>query len=70
MSSPQTDQIKGKWKQSVGSAKVAWGKLTDDEILQSEGHLDKLAGLVQERYAISREQAAKEVKEFLDKNGH
>ncbi|WP_151703762.1 CsbD family protein [Nitrincola alkalilacustris] len=69
MTLPVKGELKGKWQQSVGSVKIAWGKLTDDEILQSEGQSDKLAGLVQERYAISRDQAEKEVKEFLDKNG-
>lgn len=26
---PSTDELKGKWKQHVGSAKIAWGKLTN-----------------------------------------
>jgi uncharacterized protein YjbJ (UPF0337 family) len=64
---PSADEIKGKWKQHVGDVKVAWGKLTDDEILESEGHNQKLAGLVQERYAITREEAEKQVNGFLDK---
>ena len=55
------------WKQQVGSAKVTWGKLTNDELLQSEGHADKLAGLVQERYAISLEEANNQVKQFIEK---
>ncbi|MFC5715097.1 CsbD family protein [Pseudomonas sp. GCM10022188] len=65
---PSADELKAKWKQQVGNAKIAWGKLTDDELLETEGHADKLAGLVQERYAIEREEAERQVKEFLDKN--
>lgn len=61
------DEIKGKWKQQIGGAKVAWGKLTEDELLESEGHEQKLAGLVQERYAITRDEADKQVKKFFDK---
>ena len=60
------DALKGKWKQQMGNAKVAWGKLTDDELLQVEGHAEKLTGLVQERYAISRDEAEKQVKGFFD----
>jgi uncharacterized protein YjbJ (UPF0337 family) len=67
MSLPSADELKGKWKQQVGAAKLAWGKLTEDELLQAEGRQDKLAGLIQERYAIAREEAEKQVKEFLDK---
>ena len=68
MSLPSADEIKGKWKQHVGAAKIAWGKLTEDELLRLEGHQQKLAGLVQERYAITREEADKQVKAFFDKH--
>tara|TARA_R110002012_G_scaffold53920_1_gene138219 strand:- start:79 stop:291 length:213 start_codon:yes stop_codon:yes gene_type:complete len=69
MSVINRDEIKGKWKQQLGGAKIAWGKLTDDELLESEGHAQKLAGLIQERYAVSREEAEKQVREFMDKAG-
>ena len=64
---PSVDEIKGKWKQQVGAAKIAWGKLTEDELLRSEGHEQKLAGLVQERYAITRDEADKQIKSFFAK---
>ncbi|SIQ71620.1 CsbD family protein [Aquipseudomonas alcaligenes] len=67
MSLPSSDELKGKWKQQVGAAKIAWGKLTEDELLQSEGQEQKLAGLLQERYAMTRDEADKQVKNFLDK---
>ncbi|HUP93089.1 MAG TPA: CsbD family protein [Solimonas sp.] len=69
MSLPSVDEVKGKWKQQVGAAKIAWGKLTEDELLRVEGHQQKLAGLVQERYAISRDEADKQVKSFFSKFG-
>jgi uncharacterized protein YjbJ (UPF0337 family) len=61
------DAIKGQWKQRVGAAKIAWGKLTEDELLKAEGRQEKLAGLVQERYAITRDEADKQVKKFFAK---
>jgi uncharacterized protein YjbJ (UPF0337 family) len=61
------DEIKGKWKQQVGAAKIAWGKLTEDELLKAEGRQEKLAGLVQERYGITRDAADKQVRSFLEK---
>ncbi|MDP3846791.1 MAG: CsbD family protein [Pseudomonas sp.] len=67
MSLPSADELKGKWKQQVGEAKLAWGKLTEDELLQSEGRSEKLAGLVQERYAVSRDEADKQIKSFFSK---
>ena len=59
------DELAGKWKQKVGSAKVIWGKLTDDELLKTEGHVQKLGGLLQERYAITKEAADKQVSDFM-----
>jgi uncharacterized protein YjbJ (UPF0337 family) len=64
---PSVGEIKGKWKQHVGAAKLAWGKLTEDELLKAEGRQEKLAGVVQERYAISRDEADRQVKDFFDK---
>lgn len=59
------DELAGRWQQHVGSAKVLWGKLTSDELLKTEGHVQKLGGLLQERYAISKEAADKQVSDFM-----
>lgn len=59
------DQVKGQWKQLKGAAKKQWGKLTDDELLQIEGNVDSLVGLVQERYGYAKERAQEEVDHFL-----
>ncbi|MFP5480202.1 MAG: CsbD family protein [Alphaproteobacteria bacterium] len=61
------DQIAGKWKQLKGEAKIMWGRLTDDDLDIAEGHADKLAGKVQERYGKTREEAEAEVRRFLDR---
>ena len=68
MNMPSSDEIKGKWKQQMGAAKIAWGKLTADELLQAEGHQQKLTGLVQERYAITRDEAEQQVTKFFESN--
>ena len=67
-SMPSTDAMKGRWQQKLGEAKLTWGKLTHDELLKLEGHAEKLTGLVQERYALTRDAAAKQVKTFYDKH--
>ena len=55
------DQIEGKWKQAKGAAKERWGKLTDDDLDVIRGRKDQLAGKLQERYGIAKEEAEKEI---------
>ena len=58
------DQLQGKWLQVKGAVKEQWGKLTDDDLDRVNGNLERLVGVVQERYGYAREQAAKEVEAF------
>ena len=58
------DQIQGKWLQMKGAVKAQWGKLTNDDIDEIDGNIERLVGIVQERYGYARERAEKEVQEF------
>lgn len=57
--------LKGKWRQLKGEIKSQWGKLTDDDLDRAEGDAEKLIGRVQERYGYQREQAKREVDDFI-----
>jgi uncharacterized protein YjbJ (UPF0337 family) len=59
------DQVQGKWKQLKGQAKTKWGKLTDDDLDRVSGKREELEGRIQERYGIEREEAKRQVDEFL-----
>ena len=59
-----SDQLKGKWKQIKGLVKERWGKLTDDDLDIIDGKLDQLVGKIQERYAIAKDAAQKQVDEW------
>jgi uncharacterized protein YjbJ (UPF0337 family) len=58
------DKIKGQWKQLSGKIKARWGKLTDDDLTAASGNAEYLAGKVQERYGIAKDEAHKQVREF------
>ena len=58
------DQIEGKWEQFKGSAREQWGKLTDDELAEARGSREQLAGLIQERYGKTKEEAEREIDEW------
>lgn len=57
------DQIKGKWNQLKGDIKTKWAKMTDDDLLEVEGDMDKLAGIIQERTGDRKEDIRKWLKE-------
>jgi len=59
------DQIAGSWKQATGKVKEKWGKLTDDDLTVVAGKRDQLSGLLQNRYGMAKEQAEKELDEFV-----
>jgi uncharacterized protein YjbJ (UPF0337 family) len=58
------DRIKGQWKQLAGKLKAKWGKLTNDDIDMAEGNSEYLAGKIQERYGIERDEAKQQVRDF------
>jgi uncharacterized protein YjbJ (UPF0337 family) len=53
--------------QLKGEAKKQWGKLTDDDLDQVQGNMEKLAGLLEEKYGYSKEKAHKEAMDFQTK---
>jgi uncharacterized protein YjbJ (UPF0337 family) len=61
------DRIKGNWMQLKGKVKETWGDLTDDDLTRAEGNQDKLVGIIQERYGIARDEAARQVHDWADK---
>jgi uncharacterized protein YjbJ (UPF0337 family) len=51
-----TEQLAGKWKELSGKVKEKYGQITDNDLSQVEGSIDKLVGLVQRKTGQSREQ--------------
>lgn len=59
------DRIEGQWKQMKGNAKQQWGKLTDDDLDVAEGKRDVLVGRIQERYGIQKDEAERQVDDWM-----
>jgi uncharacterized protein YjbJ (UPF0337 family) len=62
------DKAAGQWKQIKGKVKEQWGKLTDDDFIVLEGNQEQLAGKIQERYGIAKEEAERQVRDFRTRN--
>ncbi|APX90354.1 hypothetical protein BV394_11965 [Brevirhabdus pacifica] len=59
------DQIEGNWKQFAGKAQQKWGELTNDELDQAAGDRQRLEGLIQERYGKTKDEARREIDDWL-----
>lgn len=60
------DIAKGKWNEVKGQLKGRWGRLTDDDLKRVEGRSEELAGVLQQRYGLAKEQAEKECNAFFE----
>lgn len=49
------DQVQGKFEQVKGAAKRTWGQLTDDDFTKAEGSVEKLYGIIQERFGDTKQ---------------
>jgi uncharacterized protein YjbJ (UPF0337 family) len=58
------DQVEGQWKQRRGKAARNWGKLMNDELAAIAGKHEQLVGLLQEKYGVAKEEAARQVAEY------
>jgi uncharacterized protein YjbJ (UPF0337 family) len=59
------DRIEGNWKQFRGKVQQQWGALTNDDLDRIEGRKEELAGIIQERYGKTREEAQREIDDWV-----
>jgi len=62
------DRFEGGWKQFSGKVNEQWGRLTHDPQREWAGRHDQLAGRIQQRYGVLKEQAACQLQDFLHRH--
>jgi uncharacterized protein YjbJ (UPF0337 family) len=62
------DILKGKWHELKGHVKHQWGDLTDDDVTKLNGTTEELQGLLQKRYGYQKDEAKKQIDEFVKRN--
>jgi uncharacterized protein YjbJ (UPF0337 family) len=55
-------ELKGGWGQLKGKIKEKWGQVTDNELMQAEGNVEGLIGMIQRKTGTAR----REIEEFID----
>lgn len=63
MTAANRDQVEGNWNQIKGRAKAAWAELTDDDVRRAEGSVDRLYGIIQEKFGESKESIQRRIEE-------
>jgi uncharacterized protein YjbJ (UPF0337 family) len=61
----QWDRVEGRWNQIVGAVKARWSQLTDDDLNVIAGKRAQLIGRIQERYEIARDEAQRQVEQWI-----
>jgi uncharacterized protein YjbJ (UPF0337 family) len=62
------DRIEGNWEQFKGQIRQQWGKLTDDDLEVIHGSRQELAGRIQERYGKAKDEAEREIDDWLTRH--
>ena len=63
------DLVEAGWKQLKGKVQKQWGKLTDDDFDVIAGRREELAGRIQERYAIEKAEADRQIEQGMKEPG-
>ena len=61
------DRIAGSWKLVKGEAHKQWGRLTDNDLEEVRGEREILAGKIQQRYGIAKEEANRQIDQWAEK---
>lgn len=57
--------MKARWRTVLGAARATWHRISGVELAMVEGNINTLAGLVQLRTDVSREESDSQVKAFF-----
>ena len=55
-------ELQGSWNQLRGQIKSKWGQLTDSDLTQAEGNIERLVGMIQQKTGAAR----RDVEAFFD----
>ncbi len=59
------DNVKEQWPQIRELARMWWSVLSNDDLDQINGRLDRLIGKLQDKYGFTKDQAARDIEDRL-----
>jgi uncharacterized protein YjbJ (UPF0337 family) len=58
------EELSGTWNDVKGHVKKEWGNISDDELKQVEGNVDRLVGLIQKKTGVARTEIEKTLRSW------
>ena len=55
------EQLEGNWVHLKGKIREQWGDLTDDDFAVVEGRREQLAGRIEKRYGLAKEEVKRQI---------
>ena len=62
------NEMEGNWEQLKGKVQAQWGKLTNDDLTVIKGRRTELAGKIQERYGVAKDEAERQIDDYLSRH--
>lgn len=59
--------FEGKWNEFKGEVRKVWGKLTGDELEATQGDVESISGLVQQKYGLKKDEITQKLTEMKDR---
>lgn len=63
------EELSGTWNDIKGRVKQEWGNISDDELKQAEGNMDRLVGLIQKKTGEARTEIEKTLRSLSEQSG-
>lgn len=60
--------LSGKWKEIKGEVMKTWGELTSDEVDRTQGNAKSLIGLLEQKFGMAKDEAAKRINDLIAKH--
>jgi uncharacterized protein YjbJ (UPF0337 family) len=62
------EEVSGTWNDLKGRVKQEWGNISDDDLKQVEGNLDRLVGLIQKKTGSARVEIEKMMRSWSEQS--
>lgn len=60
------EQFRGKWNEIKGGIRTLWGRITDNELDETNGDFTEVSGLVEERYGETKAEIKQKLHQLMD----